>query len=130
MTEHDRHPRAAVACYRELSAWQAAVRAATESHRVARTLPRDEWHGLGLQIRRAAASVPANIAEGNGRFSRADYLRFLSIANGSMNEVESHLILANRCNYLPESDLETVLRLWAQSGRLLMSLTSSLRRSR
>ena len=79
------------------------------------------------QIRRAAVSIPANIAEGNGRFSRADYVRHLSIANGSLKELESHIMLASR-TYALGADATDVLVLAESVGRLLGGLVRSLQR--
>ena len=66
--------------------------------------PRDELFGLTSQIRRAAASVPANIAEGYGRYSKKETIRFLNIANGSLVELDTHLELARRAGYLAEAE--------------------------
>ena len=115
--------------YRDLVVWRSALKLAAECHRVARKLPREEWGDLSRQLRRAAVSVVANIAEGNGRFTRADYLRHLSIANGSLKEVEAHLLLARECDYLRELDARTALQLAAQTGRMLTALVRSLRKS-
>ena len=115
--------------YRDLVAWQRSMALAAECHRVARRLPMAEQRILGSQLRRAAISVPANIAEGNGRFTRLDYLRHLAIANGSLNEVETHLHLLAECEYLTRRDLQRALALAADAGRLLVALIRSLRRS-
>ena len=83
--------------YRDLIAWQKAMDLAVMTEKVCAQLPGRASH-LATQMRRAAASIPANIAEGNGRFSRLEYIRHLSIANGSVRELETHLELAAR-NY-------------------------------
>lgn len=115
--------------YRDLVAWQFAVKLAVECQHVARGLRTEEQRDLARQLRRSAFSISANIAEGNGRFTRADYLRHLSIANGSLNEVETHLQLAVDCGYLRADQARVARQLAAQTGRLLVALTRSLRAS-
>src|SRR5687767_9330676 len=87
--------------HRDLIAWQASMRLLVEAYRVARQLPDLERYGLASQLRRAAVSIPANIAEGFGRSTRGDYLRHLSIALGSFRELQPHLkiipLLTNLC---------------------------------
>ena len=82
--------------YRDLRVWQEAMTLAEMCYRLTKIFPKEEVYGMTSQIRRAAASVPANIAEGYGRESRAEYIRFLRIAQGSLKEVETHLILSER----------------------------------
>ena len=115
--------------YRDLIAWQRAVQLAAECIRLSGALPAEERFDLGRQIRRAAVSVAANIAEGNGRFTRADYLRHLSIANGSLKETETHLVIARECGFLDRNEVGRALQLSRDAGRLLTALTQSLRRS-
>jgi len=95
---------------------------AVECHLIARALPRRGASGLAAQIERAAGSVPANIAEGCGRRTRPDYLRHLSIANGSLLELETHVLIASRLGLLKPGQLATVLALSAETGRLLNGL--------
>ena len=106
--------------YRDLIAWQRAMDLAVACERVSGELP-PRAAILATQIRRAAGSVHANIAEGNGRFSRPDYVRFLSIANGSVKELESHLTFAARA-YARTAALDAALRLSAEVSRLLTGL--------
>lgn len=91
-------------------------------------LPKSEAYGLTSQIQRAAVSVPANIAEGHGRDHLGDYLRHLSMANGSLMESETHLLIANRLSYVASVDLEAVLAGTAEIGRMLSGLTRSLKK--
>ena len=86
--------------YRTLVAWQRAIDLLVCIYDICRQFPQDERFGLTQQLRRAAVSVPANIAEGRGRGSRADYRRFLHQARGSLFEVETHIIIAERLNYI------------------------------
>ena len=99
----------------------------TECYRLSRQLPREETFGLVSQIQRAAVSVPANIAEGHGRQHLGDYLRHLSIAYGSLMELETHLLLASRLVYLGETDLYTALALSSEVGKMLNGLMKRLK---
>ena len=113
--------------FRKLVVWQRAIALAAEVHRITRRLRGREWSALADQMRRAAASIPANIAEGNGRSHRGDYLRFLSIAAGSLSELESHLELVIRLDALPPAVLAPTRQLLDQTARLLSRLIVSLR---
>jgi four helix bundle protein len=114
--------------YRDLVAWQQAMALATTCYRVARSFPTDERFCLAAQLRRAAASIPSNIAEGNGRASRLDYLHFLSIARGSLMEVETHLLLAQELSYGEPASINEALELRHRVGSLLNALIRGLRR--
>jgi len=93
--------------HQKLDAWKVAMDLVTELYRELEHFPRHEQYGLCSQIRRAAISVPANIAEGAGRESRREYLRFLHIARGSISELETELEIARRLNYI-ESDVKAI----------------------
>lgn len=82
--------------YRDLRVWREGMLLAELAYRHTKAFPRDELFGLTAQIRRAAASVPANIAEGYGRENTGNYIQFLRIAQGSCKEVETHALLADR----------------------------------
>jgi four helix bundle protein len=88
--------------------------------------PRDELFGLTSQIRRAAASISANIAEGHGRENTGSFIQSLRIAQGSLKELETHLILAERVNILAKSDLEAVLGRCENLGKMVRALIRSL----
>ena len=113
--------------YRELRVWQRAMDLAVDSHRVSAGIPNTRASALASQIQRSAGSVPANIAEGAGRRSRADYLRHLSIANGSLLELETHLLLAERLELVAPERVASILTLSAEVGRMLAGLARSLR---
>jgi four helix bundle protein len=100
-----------------------------EIYRLSKAFPRDEQFGLTNQVRRAAVSVPANIAEGYGRLRKGDFLRFLSISRGSLAEVEAHLQIAFRLDYLKRDDLKPVWSEIQEVGRLLNGLIRSLENS-
>jgi four helix bundle protein len=88
--------------YRDLRVWQMGMDLAEHCYLVTQGFPQAEVYGLTSQLRRAAVSVPANIAEGYGREYRKEYIHFLRVAQGSLKELETHLILASRIGYLPE----------------------------
>ncbi|MCO8123311.1 four helix bundle protein [Stieleria sp. TO1_6] len=97
-----------------------------ECYRVTKSFPKDELFGMTSQIRRAAASIPANIAEGQGRQGTKEFLNFLGIARGSLMEVETHLMLCQRVELLPETELKKLLSLSDQISRMLAGLRKSL----
>ena len=86
--------------YQELIVWQKAMNLAEEVYKVSRSFPREEIYGLTSQLRRAAISIPSNVAEGQGRRTTADFLHHLSIAYGSLLELETQILIATRLSYL------------------------------
>jgi four helix bundle protein len=82
--------------YQDLKVWQEGMDLAEACYQLTKTFPKDEIYGMTSQIRRAAISIPANIAEGYGREYRAEYIHFLKIAQGSLKELETHLLLSAR----------------------------------
>jgi four helix bundle protein len=94
-----------------------------EAYRLTDAFPRDERYGLVQQIRRAAVSIPSNIAEGHGRDHLGDYLHHLSIATGSLMEVETQLLIAGRMAYLGKEDEERILHQAGEISRMLSGLT-------
>ncbi len=115
-----------VQSYRDLRVWQEAMTLAEMCYRLTKTFPKEEVYGMTSQIRRAAASVPANIAEGYGRESRAEYIRFLQIAQGSLKEVETHLILSERVGLAQGEAVAEALKQCEMVGKMLRSLIRSL----
>jgi four helix bundle protein len=113
--------------YRDLRVWNRAMDLVVESYKLTQQLPITESYGLTRQIQKAAVSIPANIAEGHGREHLGDYLHHLSIANGSLMELETHLLIANRLSYLETLELETVLHLAGEVGRMLNGLIQKLK---
>jgi four helix bundle protein len=112
--------------HRDLVAWQASMQLLVEVYRVARQLPDVERFGLASQLRRAAVSIPANIAEGFGRSGRGDYLRHLSIASGSLRELQTHLEAIPLLEYLPKAVTETAENATRRTGFFLNRLRRSL----
>jgi four helix bundle protein len=106
--------------YRDLRVWQDAMTLAEACYRVTRRFPRDELFGLTLQIRRAAGSVPANIAEGHGRENTGNFVQHLRISQ------ETHMLLAERVGILPTPDLQPVLVQCDSLGKMLRALIRSL----
>jgi four helix bundle protein len=94
-----------------------------------KAFPKAELFGMTSQIRRAASSVPANIAEGYGRDSKGDYIQFLRISQGSLKEVETHLILCTRVKLLTESEAQSTLDQCDRLGKMLHRLIRSLQSS-
>jgi four helix bundle protein len=117
---------AGIQSYRDLTVWQKAMDLAVAMYALANQLPAVERYGLRAQMTRAAASVPANIAEGNARATRKDYAHFLSIARGSVVETETYLALAVRLGFLRDQDVQPSLRLTTEVGKMLTALRRSL----
>jgi len=115
--------------YRNLIAWQKAMRLVTEIYEATRTFPRDELYGLTSQLRRAAVSVPSNIAEGQARFSRREFHHFLSIARGSLVEIETQIQIAENLCYLRAAARSRLLAEAAELGRVLNGLIASVKQS-
>ena len=114
--------------YRELIAWQKAMDLVELVYRATDGFPRKEVYGLTSQMRRAVVSVPCNIAEGQARSTTRDFLNFLSIATGSLKEVETQVLISQRLGYLDEPQTSRLLDLTTEVGRVVSGLTNSLRR--
>ncbi len=114
--------------FHKLTVWQKAHQLVLETYEATRDFPREEAYGLTLQLRRAAASIPANIAEGCGRDGDKELSRFLQIAAGSASETEYHLLLAHDLGLLKEESHERLRSGVAEVKRMLTALTQKLRR--
>ena len=112
--------------HRDLKVWQKGMGLAEEAYRLAKLLPRTEQNRLTGQLLRAAASVPANIAEGHARGTRKDYANFVNIARGSLAEAETFLLLAVRTGLLTQEHAATALGLTAELGKMLTVLRQRL----
>ena len=112
--------------YRDLLVWQKALDWVERVSAAMRPWPSEERFGLTSQLRRAAVSVPSNIAEGCARRSTADFLRFLSIARGSLAEAETQLMLGRRLSYLEEAQLGPLLEAADEISRMLAGLIAKL----
>jgi four helix bundle protein len=115
--------------YRDLRVWQEGMSLAVICYALTKPFPKHELFGMTSQIRRAVSSVPANIAEGYGRDSKGDYIQFLRISQGSLKEVETHLILCTRVSLLTESEIQTTLEHCDRLGKMLHRLIRSLQSS-
>jgi four helix bundle protein len=114
--------------YRELIVWQKAMNLVELVYRATNSFPNTEIYGLTSQVRRAAVSVPSNIAEGQGRSTTREFLHFLSVSQGSLREVETQLTIAERLGYIEKQLETTLLEAAAEVGRLLNGLRNSLNR--
>ena len=106
--------------------WQKAILAAKMVYTLVKRLPREELFALSSQMRRAAISIPSNIAEGHARNSTKEFLQFLSIAKGSKAELETQLILCVEINYLSAVDIAPIMSLLEEIGKMINSLIASL----
>ena len=97
------------------------------TYSLTKTLPKEELFSLTNQMRRAAISVPSNIAEGYGRNSQKEYLQFLAIAKGSLCELETQFLLCVRINYLTENEIQPILDLLTEIGKILIAITKKLK---
>ncbi len=113
--------------YRDLVAWQKAMDLVTAIYQITASFPREEIYGLTSQMRRAAVSVPSNIAEGQGRHGMAEFRHFLRQAGESLTELETQVIIAERLSYISSISAAEVLRDAAEVGKILNGLLKSLR---
>ena len=108
--------------YRDLIVWQKSMALVTEVYSITRLFPKEELYGLVSQIRRSAVSIPSNIAEGYGRYSTNDYIRFLQIAIGSLYEFQTQLEIGLNLGYLSKDIYEKVYEQSREIERMLSSL--------
>jgi four helix bundle protein len=112
--------------HRELKVWQSGIDFVVRIYTVVKEFPKIEMYGLSDQLRRAAYSVPSNIAEGHARTTK-EYLHFVSIAIGSLAEIDTHLEVAKRLNYSQPNQLDELAKNGIQLTRMLYSLRNALR---
>jgi four helix bundle protein len=118
-----------VQSFRELIAWQKAMDLAVSVYKDTARYPRQEVYGLTSQTRRAAVSIPSNIAEGHARQSTKEFLHFLSIADGSLAEVETQVLLAERLGFLSSQSSDSLVAQIKEIGRIINGLSRSLQKS-
>ena len=116
----------ALRSYQELIGWKKGIELVTDVYRLTQKFPKQEIYGLTSQIRRAAVSIPSNIAEGQGRMSRGEFKQFLGHARGSVFELESQVLIARNLAYLNMEEGEVLLERIAELGRVLNGLLKSL----
>ena len=108
--------------HRDLKVWKASVELAVRCYELTRAFPKEEMFGLTSQIRRAAVSVAANIAEGYGRENPGSFVQFLRMAQGSLKELETHMVIAERIGILDGKEAAAVLSASEENGKMLRSL--------
>ena len=113
--------------FRDLVVWQKAMTLVTEVYRATASFPKDELFALTSQLRRAAVSVPSNIAEGQGRLSKREFHYFLGLARGSLMEVETQVQIASNLGYLKAETVSDLLSMSAEVGRVLNGLMTSVK---
>lgn len=114
--------------FKDLIVWQKAMDLVVELYRVTENFPKREVYSLTDQIRRAAVSVPSNIAEGQAHFSKAEFLHFLRHSSGSLAELETQILLAERLHYTDHAQTESLIKQIVEVGKLLNGLINSLKK--
>ncbi|MEZ6241514.1 MAG: four helix bundle protein [Phycisphaerales bacterium] len=122
----DEHGARQIRSYQDLDVWKVGVDLVAIVYKVSSRLPADERFGLISQVRRSSVSVPANFAEGYGRNSNKDFVRFLRMAQGSLKETETHLHVAVRLEMLTHADVEQALTVADRLGRMILTLVRAL----
>ena len=112
--------------YRDLLVWQKSMVLVTEIYRLSKSFPKDEIYGLTSQMRRCSVSIPSNIAEGYGRNSTIDYIRFLRLATGSLYELQTQIEISLNLRYLKKTDFDQLYESSREIERMLSSLTKKL----
>ena len=112
--------------YKELIVWQKAMDLVEETYFVVKRLPKEELYALSDQMRRAAVSIPSNIAEGQVRNSTKEFVNFLSIARGSNAELQTQLLICVKLRYLKENDIAKALGLSEEVGKMLQTIIQKL----
>jgi four helix bundle protein len=113
--------------YRDLIVWQKSMALVVAVYEITKRFPKEETYGLTSQIRRAAVSIPSNIAEGEGRESKKEFSHFLLIAYGSLREVETQVFISEKLKYIDESACNTIIEQCNEIGKLINGLKRSLR---
>jgi four helix bundle protein len=116
----------AISSYKDLAVWQRAIALSVLVYKLTRKFPREEQYGLTSQVRRSSVSIAANIAEGHGREQTKVFVQFLRVAQGSLKETETHVVIAREVELLDPVDAEHVLRDGDELGRMIRALIRSL----
>ena len=112
--------------YQDLEVWQKAMDMVVMCYQATKSFPRNELYGLASQLQRAAVSIPANIAEGRERKYKKEFVQHLSIAYSSLAEVETHIQIAQRLNYISSDITGNLLEKTAEIGRMINGLRKSI----
>ena len=115
--------------FEDLKVWQKAMELVEQVYKISNKLPKEEKFGLISQIRRCSISIPSNIAEGAGRNSNKEFIHFLSIANGSLSELKTQLILISRLKFISQDKINELLSLSDEIQRMIYSLQNSLKKT-
>ena len=115
-----------VESYHDLIVWQKGIELVNDIYLITKNFPREELYGLTSQIRRSAISIPSNIAEGWGRGTIKNYLQFLQISRGSLFELETQIIIANKQDYVSQENCSNIIIKIAELGRMLNALITKL----
>jgi four helix bundle protein len=118
----------AVNSYRDLRVWQDAMTLAVDCYALTRAFPKEETFGMTSQIRRSASSIAANIAEGHGREQTRTFIQYLRMAQGSLKELETHLLLSERVRLVAGTELSTILLNCEALGKMLRAYIRSLQK--
>lgn len=113
--------------YKELKVWQKAMDLTVEVYELVKLLPKEETYALSDQMRRAVVSIPSNIAEGQGRNSDKEFIQFLSIARGSLWELETQIEICLRIGYIDQSLTTSIYNLIAEISKMINALSNSLK---
>jgi len=112
--------------YKDLIVWKKSMQLAAQIYKITKTFPKEELYGLTSQMRRAAVSIPSNIAEGQKRNSKKEFLQFLAVAKGSLAELETQLLLSAEINYFSNYDIIEVQDLVVEIEKMLNALARTL----
>jgi len=116
-----------ITSYRKLKVWNKAVDLVEECYRLTKNFPKHEMYGLSSQIQRASISIPSNIAEGRQRIHTKEFIQHLSIAHGSLAELETQIEIAIRLNYIEDAEREHFLKSTTEIGKMLTGLKRALK---
>ncbi len=116
--------------YQDLQVWEAGMELAETAYKITKSFPKEEIFGLTSQIRRAAGSIPANIAEGWGRETPSEFVHFLRISQGSLKELETHVLLAGRVALLEKTQVHAITERTTSLGKMIRALICSLMKKR
>ncbi|WP_281024338.1 four helix bundle protein [Rhizobium ruizarguesonis] len=112
--------------YKDLKVWQMAIDLAVDCYQLTRKFPKEEVYGLTAHIRRVATSIAANIAEGHGREVTGSFIQFLRISQGSLKELETHMLISHRIGLIDESEFGKMTGKCDEIGRMIRALIRSL----
>ena len=115
-----------MASYKELKVWRKGIHLVKDIYKATAAFPKEELFGLVDQLRRASISIPSNIAEGNGRHSRGEYIRYLHIARGSCYEMETQVIISKELGFLDEAQYQSLSTQIDEVGRMLNAMIQKL----